>query len=194
LTAASQTRLFEPLTRTWSIAAPLPAERPGHALALLPDGRVVLTGGRVGTTPSAEMLSWRRNAPTWAAGPPMPEGRDFHHAEVLDSGALLLSGAPAMLFEAGAWRAVAVPERASCSQVSMRALGGNRVLVVHEASCFVISQRFTSVIDVASGDVTDLPTDPFGRQSATLTRLPDGRVMMTGGAGSRRGIVDFFKD
>ena len=67
--------------------------------------------------------------------------------------------------------------------------------LAHLTDSAVNDPRVTvEIIDVASGNVTDLPTDPFGRQSATLTRLPDGRVMMTGGAGSRRGIVDFFKD
>jgi len=63
---ATSTEVFDPGTDTWTKVAPMPIERVLPLTALLPDGRVVVTGGFVAQLPTAGPPI----APTTAVAPP----------------------------------------------------------------------------------------------------------------------------
>lgn len=46
---AAASEIYDPVTGRWSRAAPLPGAREGHTATLLPDGRVLVTGGLIDT-------------------------------------------------------------------------------------------------------------------------------------------------
>ncbi len=87
---------FDPQTRRWSRAAPLRPGRESHTATLLPDGRLLVTGGYTG-----EQGSYRETAlaalydprtDTWAAAGSMAVPRIGHQATLLRDGRVLVTG------------------------------------------------------------------------------------------------------
>ncbi|MGK3967667.1 kelch repeat-containing protein [Sorangium sp. So ce118] len=74
-----EVEIYDPATRTWSPAAPLAQPRSGHAAILLPNGRVLVAGGRSrsevpagAALASVELYDPASNTWTTAAPLPMP--------------------------------------------------------------------------------------------------------------------------
>lgn len=92
--ATSSAELYDPTLETWSPAAPLSGRRYGHVAALLPSGKVLVTGGapsipEVDVT-TAEVYDPATNA--WAAAAPLPWAAENHTLTVLPSGKVLAAG------------------------------------------------------------------------------------------------------
>ncbi|RSS63481.1 DUF6603 domain-containing protein, partial [Streptomyces sp. WAC06614] len=96
---------YDPTTDTWTPAASLTTPRTGHQATRLPDGTVLVTGGRApgadgpgapGRFDPAEPTSVERYVPAadaWSAEAPLPgAGRSGHRAVPLRSGRVLLVG------------------------------------------------------------------------------------------------------
>jgi hypothetical protein len=85
--------LYDPITDTWTVAAPLLQARARHTMTVLPSGRVIVTGGidLMGALDSVE--AYDPTTDNWIALPPMAEPRGYHTATyVPDHGLLVIGG------------------------------------------------------------------------------------------------------
>ncbi|WP_437732995.1 Kelch repeat-containing protein [Sorangium sp. So ce1335] len=80
--------IYDPVTDTWTGAAPMPEARWRHDAALLPDGRVLVTGG-VGRSSTA---IYDPATDAWTAGPAMAGARWDHTMTTLPSGRVVVVG------------------------------------------------------------------------------------------------------
>lgn len=76
----------------WSAASPLSVSREEHSATLLPDGRVLIVGGRsdTGVLSSAELYDPATDF--WSAASPLSVGREKHSATLLPDGRVLIAG------------------------------------------------------------------------------------------------------
>ncbi|MBZ4413671.1 kelch-like protein [Myxococcus faecalis] len=85
--------LWDTLRQEWREAAPLPEPRHDHAAVALPDGRVLLVGGRDNAHPDlASTVVWEPDALRFVPGPSMRASRSHPVALVLEDGAVLVLG------------------------------------------------------------------------------------------------------
>jgi hypothetical protein len=77
------TQIYDPLTDTWRLGAPMP--RPRGALAAAVSGdRVVAVGGARDGVAVADVASYDPVTDAWTQGPPLPTARDHLGAAALD--------------------------------------------------------------------------------------------------------------
>ena len=77
-----EVRVFDPATRTWSEARPLPAPRGGHA-AIVMDGRIHVLGGGNSRSTLADHSVYDPVTDTWSALAPLPRSEGSPAAAVL---------------------------------------------------------------------------------------------------------------
>ena len=98
--ASTSAELYDPATGTWSGTGSLVTGRIGAAATLLPDGRVLVTGGctaECGNQPglsSAEIYNPGQFG-FFSQAAPMTQGRVFHAATLLANGDVLVAGGDA---------------------------------------------------------------------------------------------------
>ncbi|NTX08701.1 kelch repeat-containing protein [Myxococcus sp. CA040A] len=77
----------------WLELSPLPEPRQDHAAVALPDGRVLLIGGRDNPTPELDSTRyWEPDTRRFVPGPPLRAARSRPVARVLPDGAVLVLG------------------------------------------------------------------------------------------------------
>jgi hypothetical protein len=91
--------LFDPVTGSWRLAAPMPVAPLGQTATVLPDGRVLATGGKEYGGPEAVHFSnaelYDPVTGTWMAIDAMAVARDGHTATLLPDGRVLIAGGEA---------------------------------------------------------------------------------------------------
>ncbi len=198
--------LYDPATSRFEPLPPMHTTRHSHTATLLPDGRVLVTGGYgTGNTTlaSAEVFdpATRRFLPVGS----LTEPRSDHIAVLLADGKVLLVGglgpgwtflASAEIFDPSTGTSTRTGAMAVAreSHVGVR-LDDGRVLVVggHRG-------RRAEIVLHASAELYDPVTGTFAptggmrtrRHKHDAVRLPDGRVLVTGGSDERdnRGVYD----
>ncbi|MEZ4413601.1 MAG: kelch repeat-containing protein [Gemmatimonadales bacterium] len=190
---------FDPASNRFKVTGPMRTRRFSHSATVLPDGRVLLAGGYAESgayLSSAEIYdpTTGRFTPTGPLGTP----RADHVAVLLADGRVLLIGgvsrgwlflASAEIFDPATGRfsptgSMSVPRE---SHVAVR-LSDGRVLVAGGHS-----GRGTQITIYASAEVFDPAAGTFaGTGEMTIPRhkhdgvlLPDGRVLINGGADQR---------
>lgn len=95
----SSCQIYDPATGTWKAAAPLPQPRAFHTATLLPNGSVLVAGGRIPVIdgqPSQpatnNCLLYTPSMGTWSPAPAFRNARRQHTATLLQDGTLLLVG------------------------------------------------------------------------------------------------------
>lgn len=154
--------IYNPATGLWSAAPAIGGNRMSPALSLLPNGRVMVSGGlqvtflfgfptAAGTTNAVQIYNPTTN--TWAAGAAMPAARTGHHYSqvTLANGRVLITGGVAVT-------------------VNLLAQTLTTTTLANAEYYDQVSNTWT---------VVNMPT---ARSLHTATRLADGRVIVCGGA------------
>jgi N-acetylneuraminic acid mutarotase len=98
--ALAAAELFDPATGKWSAAASMPGPHTRHVAVTLPDGRVLIIGGRAGEGSQDDYLAtvdaYDTQADRWQRLAPLGEPRERHVAVVLDDGRVFVAGGRAV--------------------------------------------------------------------------------------------------
>ena len=203
--------LYDPTTGTFSLTGSMSRPRLSHAANLLPDGRVLITGGTTGPSPLASqpvVLTTYRTVATNAevlksaelydpaTGIFSPTGsmstpRVNHTATLLQDGRVLVVGAGDEGYDSVRSAELYDPATGRFSPTgSMKSrrwlhtatlLQDGRVLIVGGRSPKDSTYASVEVYDPSSGTFTPTGSMHSGRKSHTATLLPDGLVLVAGG-------------
>jgi hypothetical protein len=204
LPASPSAELYDPAVGKFTAIGNMSAPRAGHTASLLLDGRVLIFGGTSSGTPSAEMYD-----PAKGTLAPLPSplfSRSGHTATVLPSGKVLFIGG---LDNSGT---LATSEIYDPSTNSFKAVGSMAAERRHHTATLLTNGRVLVAggdvfsnpskvgLDSSAQQIVDSPShtvevfDPqtetfspaaamnIGRSSHTATLLPDGTVLLCGGA------------
>lgn len=163
-TMIAEVELYDPVTETWTDAAPLPEPRANHQATLLVDGHVLVTGGGPtsiiglpsgpGSVATAVLFDPVQNA--WTPTGAMNTPRAAHQAARLSDGRVLVVGGGTDQ-SAG----TCAPQYPDCT--------------------VPVATNTAEVWDPASGEFTNTPLLATARFSFTLTALASGELLAVGG-------------
>lgn len=204
--SARGAELYEPDAGRFSPLPPMMTARHSHTATLLPDGKVLIAGGYgEGTTtlPAAEVFDPARNS--FASTGSLLAARAGHLAVLLENGKVLVAGglgpgwdflSSAELYDpaTGRFSPTGSMTVARESHVAVRLLDGRALIVGGHRG------RRADITLYASAETYDPATGVFSpvghmrirRHKHDAVRLPDGRVLITGGSDERddRGVYD----
>lgn len=196
--------IYEPATDAFAPTATKPLEnRGGGASVALPDGDVLVTGGRaLSTLASAEMFSL--SSSRYARASDLPSARADHVATLLGDGTVLLTGGSSgqasngetafvsstVRFDptSGAFTTLVPTTSPRLGHTATRLLDG-RVLLVGSAAFDTSASgcgacKVADVVDPGGSTPTEVVPLSYARNGHTATLLADGRVLVAGGATS----------
>lgn len=175
--------IYDPADRSFRAVAPMSLARGSHNATILPDGRVLVTGGWTPEGPAGSVEIYDPETDRWTPGPDMVAARVSHNATRLPGGRILLvagDGPPgtAELFDPDGARFVPGPPLVEDAGAYLpTALSDGRVLVTGGATAETQIFDPTTETFVAAGSLASRRT----KHAAAL--LPDGRVLLVGGSG-----------
>ncbi|AKF86252.1 hypothetical protein MFUL124B02_23995 [Myxococcus fulvus 124B02] len=175
--------IYDPASRTWSLAAPMLTGRSEHPSVLLQDGRVLVAGGytAAGATNTAEVYNPSTN--TWASAGSIGVNNVNFTLTLLNNGRVLASGGSAttpMLFNpaTNTWTSAGSGDLGR-QGATATLLPNGKVLLAGGWNGTMIAT--TRLYDPVSNTWAAGPTMGAPRYRHSATRLPNGRVLLTGG-------------
>jgi N-acetylneuraminic acid mutarotase len=178
----------------WASTGSMASSRSGHTATLLPDGKVLVSGGQAssgGYLATAE--EYDPATGTWSATGSMTSSRDEHTATLLPNGKVLVSGgrvtgnslARVEVYDpaTGTWSATG-SMASSRSGHTATLLPDGKVLV---SGGYGSSGGYLATVeayDPATGTWSATGSMASSRSGHTATLLPDGKVLVSGGIAS----------
>jgi N-acetylneuraminic acid mutarotase len=209
-TLRSSAFIFDPATGNWTPTGNLNAARSRHTATLLPNGKVLVTGGS-GDPTGAAIASVEIFDPatgTWKLTNSMSDARILHTATLLPNGRLLVTGgligigatdpmiAGTEIFDPATetWTPIGDLKDARANHTATL-LAGGQVLVAggRPAPTSTIPDPeigSAELLDPAIGNWTATGDLTSRREDHTATLLADGRVLVAGGAGRSAELYD----
>ncbi|WP_158501494.1 kelch repeat-containing protein [Vitiosangium sp. GDMCC 1.1324] len=180
--------IFEPRTDTWVPTGDTAANRRTYTATLLPDGRVLVTGGE--DKPSTAEL-YDPATGTWKATAFMREGRIKHTATLLPDGRVLVTGGENASGTRHASAEVYDPATNTWTATGnlTTARSAHTATLLPNGQVLVAGGEKTSTLMLASAEVYDPVTGTWRttgsmgivRYDHSATLLKDGRVLVAGG-------------
>lgn len=186
--------LYNPSTGTWSAAGNMSTPRAGQTATQLPSGKVLVAGGFIGSVlASAELYDPATGS--WSPTGSMTDTRHLHTATLLPSGKVLVTGggdsfvviASSELYDpaTGAWSrsgSMSMPRFLHTATLlpsgKVLVAGGDSTPTCNPSSALASAELF----DPTSGAWTATGGMGTARHDQTMTVLPSGQVLLTGGA------------
>ncbi len=200
-TFSAVAQVFDPKSKQWDRVGDMRTPRDGHTATLLPDGRVLVAGGRIliqGTRRHVSLLETEFFEPrtgTWTPGPAMSAARARGVAVWLRDNRLLVAGgtsecaccrstvlntAEAFSMDAGAWTSVG-PMQAAREMATAFPLTGGGALVMGGVAGTGEIVPLTERFDLVSSEWIEGPKMLVPRMCHSVVSLGDGRVLVAGG-------------
>ena len=182
--------ITQPPIGGWLSAGAMIETRNNAASALLPDGRILITGGDNGSGPvaSAEFFD---TTGAFIAAPPMSTPRSAHSATVLADGRILVAGGSigaaatnaAEIFDPAlnSWTAVAGGMVQARSNHTASLLADGRVLFAGGDNAGTPTASL-EIFDPVAGSFSSVGVMSSPRTSFASAVLSDGRVLLIGGS------------
>jgi hypothetical protein len=176
---------------TWSETGDLTTARWDHTGTLLPDGMVLVAGGK-NVLPLASAELYDPASGTWTAtGSLVADARQTHTATLLPNGKLLVAGGQDSSFNGLASAELYNPESGTWTQTGDLAdprfshtatlLQNGQVLVAGGAVNSFTTLASAELYDPAGGTWTATGSLAHARRTHTATLLPNGKVLVAGG-------------
>lgn len=153
--------LYDPRTNSWSQVADLGRPRVGHTATVLPDGRVVVSGGETlaadgqrDMTPAVEIFDPASGS--WAETGSLSIGRTGHTANLLPDGRILIAGGQTAATRGGRLQFVA-------------------------AGAAILPSASAEVFDPQAGTWQPVASLGTPRTGHSATLLPSGQLLVIGG-------------
>lgn len=195
------TMLFEPTAGVWSAGPRLGQARLLHTATLLADGKVLIAGGSLNTSPAgftrptetatAELYDPATNSMTTVS--PMTRVRSSHSATLLSNGRVLIAGYGAEIYDPSTrtFRALTGAPPLAEEHTATLLRDGTVLLVagVDPASPIESNVKLAAAwrFNPTTETFTAAGALPEGRSAHTATLLQDGSVLIVGGARSGTG-------
>ncbi len=177
---------------SWASTGAMLMTRQNHTATLLPDGKVLVTGGYDGFSFTTMAEVYDPASGTWSATGAMASSHyPYYTATLLPDGKVLVTGgfgADAELYDAasGAWSATGFMTSPRLGHTATL-LPNGKVLVAGGLDTSDSNKyphlATAEVYDPASGTWSATATMPWRRYYHTATLLPDGKVLVAGGTG-----------
>lgn len=183
--------------QAFTITGPMSSARYGHTDTLLPNGKVLVAGGRgddiQGTLRSAELFD--PASATWATTGLPTSPREAHTATLLPNGKVMVIGgydgtnvtSTAEIYDpaTGSWAPTISSTTARSGHTATRLLNG-KVLIIGGYDGWTELDS-AEVYDPIAGTWTNSGPMIYSHWSHTATLLPDGKVLVAGGDGTAGG-------
>jgi len=168
----------------WTAVASMATQRSRHHLAVLPDGKVLASGGENGGAALSTTEVYDPAANTWTAGPSMSVGRSAHTVTKLAGDKLLVAGGGASTAElytpsSSSFTGTGAMSRRRAYAAAVL-LPSGKVLITGGNDSGALST--TELYDPASGTFAAAAPMLTARVAHAAYLLPTGRVIALGGS------------